>query len=259
MTAWMKRIAKLVSFTEAMEQKDEEDQIDRLTGKLWDMVHGLGRALRSIVEDEDTEADAKNRLVGRAYGDFLESAEALFSSPTETVEMGDPTTGDVHVESSFHTGGKKGKKKRKGQAKKMERPGFTLAKIDEDERLVFGWFSVIERDGKAVVDKQDDVIEAKTLEKAAYDFVLDARLAGDRHQRLGVGRLVESVVMTEEKQAAMVDSLEARDIEASMDLGSVGWWGGFHIDDDDVWAAIKSGDFVAFSIGGEATREELAA
>ena len=116
-------------------------------------------------------------------------------------------------------------------------------KIDEDERLVFGWFSVVEQGGELVKDTQGEYIEPRELEKAAYDYVLDARLAGEGHVRKGVGQLVESIVFTMEKQEAL-----------GIDLGCIGWWGGFHIDDDSVWDKIKKGEYPMFSIGGTGTR-----
>lgn len=118
-----------------------------------------------------------------------------------------------------------------------------IKKIDEDERLVFGWFSVVEKDGVLLKDSQGDYIEPEELEKAAYKYVLDARIAGDSHVRKGVGHLVESIVFTKDKQEAL-----------GIELGCVGWWGGFHINDDSVWDKIKKGEYPMFSIGGTGTR-----
>lgn len=127
--------------------------------------------------------------------------------------------------------------------KKDEDSMLEIKKINEDERLVFGWFSVVEKGGKLIKDGEGDHIEPEQLEKAAYNYVLDARIAGDSHVRKGVGQLVESIVFTKEKQEAL-----------GIDLGCVGWWGGFHIDDDSVWDKIKKGEYPMFSIGGTGTR-----
>lgn len=118
-----------------------------------------------------------------------------------------------------------------------------IKKIDEDEQLVFGWFSVVEQNGELIKDHEGDYIEPIQLEKAAYRYVLDARIAGDSHIRKGVGQLVESIVFTKDKQEAL-----------GIDLGYVGWWGGFHIDDDEVWKKIKKGEYLMFSIGGTGQR-----
>lgn len=120
---------------------------------------------------------------------------------------------------------------------------FQVKKVDEDEQLVFGWFSVVEKEGKPVVDREGDVIPSDVLEKAAYEFVLTARIAGEVHMRKGVGDLVESVMFTKDKQEAL-----------GIDLGMVGWWGGFKVTDPDVWDAVRKGDYEMFSIGGTGTR-----
>ena len=94
-----------------------------------------------------------------------------------------------------------------------------------------------------MVDRQEDTIAPEELEKAAYEFVLNARVAGEEHVRKGVGRLVESVVLTYEKQQAIQEGLRAFGVaKATIDLGCEGWFGGFYIDDDDVWQMIKSGE-----------------
>lgn len=136
-----------------------------------------------------------------------------------------------------------------GKTKKAaENIGFTssveIAKVDEDEHLVFGWASIIEENAKPVVDDQGDIILPGELEKAAYHYVLNARVAGDVHkENTQVGRLVESMVFTKAKQQAL-----------GIDLGKTGWWVGFHIHDDNVWNLVKSGDYGSFSIGGRAVR-----
>jgi len=135
------------------------------------------------------------------------------------------------------------------------RPGqFALAKVDEEQRLVFGFFSVNKVGEDLVEDLQGDLIETETLEKAAYNFVLDCRVAGEGHVRKGVGRLVESVVLTYEKQGAIRECLAKQGIGASLDLGCEGWFGGFRIDDDDVWKAVREDGYPAFSIGGGGKR-----
>lgn len=122
-------------------------------------------------------------------------------------------------------------------------------KMDEDEHLVFGWLSVSEDErGNLIVDAHDDIITPDDLEQMAYDFVLYARMAGEMHERMNVGRLVESMAFTKEKQQAL-----------GIPLGilPIGWWVGFYIDDPDVWEKVKSGEYAAFSFGGYAYREEV--
>ena len=140
-----------------------------------------------------------------------------------------------------------------------------IEKIDEEQRMVFGWFSEIEVDGETVIDADDDYIVEADLEKSAYDFVLNVRAAGEKHKlakrkkvdgvvvsirkkKKVIGRLVESMVFTKEKQELL-----------GIDLGRVGWFGGFLIDDESAWAGVKSGKYTAFSLGGTGTRIEEAA
>ena len=122
-----------------------------------------------------------------------------------------------------------------------------ITKLDEAQNLVFGWASVIENpDGSPVVDSQGDVLLPDELEKAAYKFVLEVRKAGEMHRTIeGVGQLVESVVMTKEKRAAL-----------GIQGGPTGWWVGFKVS-PEVFAKVKSGEYPAFSIGGKGTRKEI--
>lgn len=121
---------------------------------------------------------------------------------------------------------------------------FAITKVDDDQRLVFGYASVAVRaDGETVVDSQDDVIAPDTLEKAAYDYVLRSRDGGLMHERMGVATMVESFVVTPEKLKAM--GLPENSLPQS-------WWIGFRVDDPEVWKRVKSGELSSFSIGGRA-------
>ncbi len=134
---------------------------------------------------------------------------------------------------------------------------FKVTKVDEDRRLVFGIFNVTTKGGEPVVDTQDEVIETATLEDAAYKFVLKVRSAGREHQQMEVGTLVESVVLTKEKQEAIQSALDQAGISGTIKIDAEFWWGGFFIESTSVWESIKSGKFRAFSIGGMATRTSL--
>ena len=90
------------------------------------------------------------------------------------------------------------------------------------------------------------MIAPETLENGAYDFMLNAGVHGHMHENVGTGRPIESMVFTKEKQAAL-----------GIDLGKVGWWVGFKVENPDVWAAHKRGELPEFSIGGKAQREEV--
>ncbi len=129
-----------------------------------------------------------------------------------------------------------------------------IAKIDKAQRLVFGIFSVAKIGDDLVIDHEGDRITPDELEKGAYGHVLDARVAGENHIRKGVGDLIESVVFTPEKTAAMEKAFAAGGIVAKIDIPAVAWWGGYHVGDDVVWKAVEDGEYVSFSIGGSADR-----
>jgi len=139
-----------------------------------------------------------------------------------------------------------------------------IAKLEPDIHLVFGFFSIVSINGKLIEDTQGDRISAEVLEESAYDFVLNARTGGDMHGTdsttglvRGVGRLVESIVFTEEKQAAMRAALQSQGVDAELDLKCVCWWGGFKIDSEDTWKRITTGELRAFSIGGRGKRDKI--
>jgi hypothetical protein len=125
---------------------------------------------------------------------------------------------------------------------------FEIAKVDDAQRLVFGFANVsIAKDGGEVVDLQGDIIEPSELEAAAYEFVLKFRETGEMHKGAAVGKLVESMVFTPEK-------LEALGI--AKDAVPCRWWVGFQLD-DDAFAKVKDGTYRMFSIQGRADREEV--
>ncbi len=78
---------------------------------------------------------------------------------------------------------------------------FQIMKSDDEKRLVFGWANIAVRvNGEIIRDFQDDIIDIDELEQAAYDFTANFGTAGEMHRRGGIGRLVESIVFTEEKR-----------------------------------------------------------
>ena len=124
-----------------------------------------------------------------------------------------------------------------------------IVKAYADERLVFGWASAAaDENGDKIVDSDGDVISISELEHAAYNFTVWGRTGGEMHEQLGIGVLVESMVFTPEKLAAL--GLPEGCLPSA-------WWVGFRIFDDTVWRKIKSGEYTMFSIGCRAVREEI--
>lgn len=125
---------------------------------------------------------------------------------------------------------------------------YSISKIDNDRRLVFGWAQVAkDKDGNVILDHDGDFIDdIEHLENAAYDFVLKSRDGGVDHVRRGVSTLVESVMLTKEKMAAM-GIPEGHVPEA--------WWVGFKVHDDTIWKGVKEGRYKMFSVHGKGKRK----
>lgn len=124
-----------------------------------------------------------------------------------------------------------------------------VLKVDAERQYVFGWASVaFAKDGSQVEDLQGDLIDLEDLEEAAYQFALSYRESGVMHDGEAVGQMIESFMVTPDKLEAMglpPDSLP------------MGHWVGFHIPDPTLFAKIKDGTYSAFSIQGDAVREEV--
>jgi hypothetical protein len=130
----------------------------------------------------------------------------------------------------------------------------TISKINRDRQEVFGWASITKMGGREVVDLQGDYIETDELERAAYDYVLNSRVGGEMHQRVGksapkqIGTLIESMVITPEKVEKMGLPSETPH----------GWWIGFKVNDNNVWKAVKDSKYTGFSIHGKGIRKQMA-
>jgi hypothetical protein len=121
-----------------------------------------------------------------------------------------------------------------------------VLKMDEENQVVYGWASLIEKDDQPIIDNQGDIIREPVLIKAAHGFISDARKGGFMHMDgVQVGTVVESMVMTRDLQKAL-----------GIDLKKVGWLIGMKVTNEKVWKAVKAGDFPEFSIGGEGVRVE---
>ena len=121
-----------------------------------------------------------------------------------------------------------------------------ILKTDDEQRMVYGWASVITEKGEPVVDRQDDMIEADTLVKAVNEFMEHVRVGKAMHVGEQVGTVVHSLPITKE----IGDSL-------GIQSDREGWVVAYKVFDDDVWNMVKSGELAAFSIGGKAIKEEI--
>jgi hypothetical protein len=134
----------------------------------------------------------------------------------------------------------------KRKAQNHEPGWFKVAKTKEDKQLVFGWANIaMDANGNYPLDWDGDVTDPEELEKAAYTFVLKYRETGTDHVGEAVGKLVESVIFTKEKQQAM---------GIPEGILPVGWWVGFYVEDKEVFEKVKKGEYQMFSVQGKARR-----
>ena len=118
-----------------------------------------------------------------------------------------------------------------------------VTKLDEERQLVYGWALVSTEHGEELVDRQDDVVSTDDLRDAAHDFIKGDRTLGRMHRTMGVGEVVESVVLSKGLQRAL-----------GIDLGVEGWFVGVHVSDPETWQSVKKGELRMFSIGGSGER-----
>ena len=121
-----------------------------------------------------------------------------------------------------------------------------ILKTDDEQRMVYGWASVVTEKGEAVVDRQGDVIEPDTLVKAVNDFMEHVRVGKAMHTGEQVGTVVHSLPITKEIGDAL-----------GIQSDREGWVVAYKVFDDSIWAMVKSGELAAFSIGGRAIKEEI--
>lgn len=124
---------------------------------------------------------------------------------------------------------------------------FVIYKGQSFEKgLVSGWANVAKNtDGNATLDWQGDYIDPSDLEDAAIEFMKEYRDSGVNHEGASTGIVVESIVMTKDKQAAM-----------GIPEGVVpeGWFITVQLQDEETINKVKSGDYRMFSIQGTAER-----
>lgn len=120
-----------------------------------------------------------------------------------------------------------------------------ILKADDEQRMVYGWASVVTEKGEPVIDRQGDVIEPDTLVKAVNNFMEHVRVGKTMHVGEQTGVIVHSMPVTKEIG-------EALGIQSDRE----GWIVAYKVYDDTVWDMVKSGELAAFSIGGRAIKED---
>lgn len=120
-----------------------------------------------------------------------------------------------------------------------------ILKADDEQRMVYGWASVVTEKGEPVIDRQGDVIMPETLVKAVNNFMEHVRVGKTMHVGEQTGVIVHSMPITKEIGDAL-----------GIQSDREGWIVAYKVYDDAVWQMVKSGELAAFSIGGRAIKED---
>jgi hypothetical protein len=121
-----------------------------------------------------------------------------------------------------------------------------ILKFDDEQRIIYGFASVVSVNGEPLVDLHGDVISSKTMEKAATEFMLGTRKGLTMHSGEQTTTIVHSMPLTKEVMDALGISSDKE-----------GWAIAVKVHDDKTWQDAKGGRFTGFSIGGRARKVAL--
>lgn len=121
-----------------------------------------------------------------------------------------------------------------------------ILKADEEQRMVYGWASVIEKGGEVYTDLQGDQIDPDTMHRAWIEFMRHERAAKAMHHGQDRGQVLFAMPLTRDIQKAF-----------GLECDRAGVAVGVYVDDDEALAKAKSGEFTGFSIGATAQREDV--
>lgn len=167
------------------------------------------------------------------YDDILMEDFSTTTSTHDSAVFIDPLTGEEH----------------KGYVDTYSSASITFSILkgqDAEKGLVSGWANVSKNaDGSIPLDWQGDIIAPNELEDAAIEFMLNYQDGGEMHEGDPIGKVVESIVLTKDKQAAM-----------GIPEGAVpeGWFITVKLFSEDAIAKVKSGEYKMFSIQGTGER-----
>ncbi len=134
---------------------------------------------------------------------------------------------------------------------KGDQPVIYKVKItkSDDKGLISGWANISKMaDGTYPLDWQGDTIEPEVLETASINFMKDYRESGVMHKGVSQGVVVESIMLTKAKQAAI-----------GIPPGYVpeGWFITVFVEDEGLRAKVKNGTYKMFSIQGRSKRSQV--
>jgi hypothetical protein len=217
----------------------------------------IGRCVRQVMG----EGKQQQAALGECYGIWRQHHGGTAKLFSETVKQ-QPGVGSVHAQTALGNQSARRRKQRQLALEQAEqrrkKPTATdvsgngdigkdwsltlkIAKAEPERQMIFGWASVVARDGKYIIDKQGDIIPIEELENAVLEYMLYAREHGVMHAVKGTGRLVMSFLTTP-------DFMKAFKLKQADD--QIGWIVGYKIEDPELWTAVRRGILPEFSIGG---------
>lgn len=189
---------------------------------------------KSETEFEDLFQARELLLQIPAHWDVLHKSLGLPEQPAE---------GDLsEAVGDFVDGLMEGQLKDPSQEEEVEVKLLSVRKDDEEKRIVFG--VVLEPEE---TDAQADVVGHDQIERAAHLWLARLQNRGIQHKKLANTKLeiYESYVAP-------------ADFEVGGQKVKKGTWLlMYHVTDDELWKAIKDGEYTGFSMGGFARRRKL--
>lgn len=124
---------------------------------------------------------------------------------------------------------------------------FKIEKADKTGRFVAGWLSVVKKDGKDVVDTQEDRIDIEELRKGVHKYMRGERVIKKQHSGDKVGEMVEVLIIDDDVAKALGATTTKR-----------GAWGMAEITDEATRADVRKGKVTGWSMGGRGKRTPIA-
>jgi hypothetical protein len=218
----------------------------------------IGRCVKQVMG----EGKEQKAALGQCYGVWRQHHGGKAKLFCETIKD-QPTPQSGHSETALGNARRRKKQRQlaiQAAAQRAKKPGqnggtddtsigtekqwsipLEIKKAEPERQMIFGWASVVAKNGEYIIDKQGDIIPIHELENAVLDYMLHSRDHGVMHAAQGTGRLVMSFLTTPEYMDAF--GLTQKDDQ-------IGWIAGYKIEDPHLWEAHKRGLLPEFSIGG---------
>lgn len=195
------------------------------------VLEGTGKLKTDwVVAAEDTPEVRKAMGEGFKlpnYGDLIFATNAEVEDPYDDLEWFEYSRADELIKHAFREG--------------REIPIFKFD-TGEEERTILG--IVMEPNE---VDSQNDKVSVEEIRQAAHKFMEDFGNLGKQHGEIVNGKLV----LLETYIAPVSFDVEGQHVKK----GS--WLFLERVVDDELWTAVKKGEFTGFSIGGSAVRKPV--